>query len=74
MFPRGEDNNNKIIYLHIPDYSLHKTPRHHGFNSGPSNYFIPKIDMRNIDCHDPMTWICQIEHFFNLNEVPTLQR
>ena len=31
--------------------------QHHGFNSGPRNYFIPKIDMRKFDGKDPITWI-----------------
>ena len=26
--------------------------QHHGFNSGPIKYFIPKIDMRNFDGKD----------------------
>ena len=31
--------------------------QHHGFNWGPGNYFIPKIDMRTFDGKDPITWI-----------------
>ena len=31
--------------------------QHHGFNSDPRNYFIPKIDMRNFDKKDPIMWI-----------------
>ena len=31
--------------------------QHHGFNSGPRNYFIPNIDKRKFDGKDPITWI-----------------
>jgi hypothetical protein len=30
--------------------------------------------MRKFDGHDPMTWICQMEQFFDLHQVPTLQK
>ena len=48
--------------------------QHHGFNSGPRNYFIPKIDLRKFDGKDPVTWIFQMEQFFDLHQVPTLQK
>ena len=47
--------------------------QHHGFNSGQRNYFIPKIDMRKLDGKDPITWIFQMEQFFDLHQVPTMQ-
>ena len=28
--------------------------KHHGFNSGPKNYFIPKTSMRKFDGKDPV--------------------
>ena len=31
--------------------------RHHGFNLGPRNYFIPNIDMINFDSNDSITCI-----------------
>ena len=40
--------------------------QHHGFNSGPRNYFIPIIDMRKFDGKDPTTWIFLIEKLFDL--------
>ena len=48
--------------------------QHHGFNLGPRNYFIPNINMRNLDGKDPITWIFQLEQFFDLHEVPTLKK
>ena len=35
--------------------------QHHGFNSSPRNYFIPKIDIQKFDGKDPITWIFQME-------------
>ena len=52
------------------NYSL----QHHGFISGPRNYFIPKIYMRKFDGKDPITWIFQMEQFFDLHQVPILQK
>ena len=48
--------------------------QHHVFNSGPMNYFIPKFDKRNFDGKDSITWIFQMEQFFDLHQVPTLQK
>ena len=48
--------------------------QHHGFNLGPRNYFIPKIDMRKFDGKDPIMWIFQMEQFFDLHEVLTLKK
>ena len=35
-----------------------------GFNSIPINYFIPKIDTVKFDDNYPLTWIFQMEQFF----------
>ena len=48
--------------------------QHHRFNSSPRNYFIPKIDMRKFYGKDPITWIFKMEKFFDLHQVPTLQK
>ena len=50
------------------------TLHYHRFNSGSRNYFIPKIDMRKFDGKAPITWIFQMEQFFDLHQVPTLQK
>ena len=42
--------------------------QHHGFNSGPRNYFIHKIDIRKFDDKDPITWIFHMEQFFDLHK------
>ena len=46
---------------------------HHNI-MGPRNYFIPNIDMRMFDCNNPITWIFQMEQFFDLHQVPTMQK
>ena len=48
--------------------------QHNGFNSCPRNYFIPKNDMRKFDGKDPIMWIFQMEQFFDLHQVPTMQK
>ena len=50
------------------------SPQHHGFTSGPRNYFIPNIDMKNFDGKDPITWIFHMEQFFDLHQVPNMQK
>ena len=64
----------------IRDLSSRHSIIHHsiiyimGFNFGPRNYFIPKIDMRKFDNKDPITWIFHMEQFFDLHQVPTLKK
>jgi hypothetical protein len=45
-----------------------------GSNQGwfPRGIQIPKIDMRKFDGKDPITWIFQMEQFFDLHQVPNL--
>ena len=38
-------------------------------NVGSKTHHIPKIDMRKFDGKDPVTWILQMEQFFDLNNV-----
>ena len=35
---------------------------------------LPKIDMRKFDGKDPITWIFQMEQFFDQHQVPNLQK
>jgi hypothetical protein len=35
---------------------------------------VPKINMRNFDGKDPITWILQMEKFFDLHNVPHTQK
>ena len=38
-------------------------------NVGGKNHHIPKMDMRKFDGKDPVTWILQMEQYFDLNNV-----
>ena len=40
----------------------------------PMGIQLPKIDMRKFDGKDPITWIFQMEQFFDLHQVPNLQK
>ena len=37
------------------------------------NHHIPKMDMRKFDGKDPITWILQMEKYFDLNNVKNTQ-
>jgi hypothetical protein len=43
-------------------------------NFGLKTNHVPKIDMRKFDGKDPITWILQMEEFFDLNNVPHTQK
>jgi len=43
-------------------------------NFGLKTNHIPKIDMRKFDGKDPVTWILQMEQFFDLHEVQHTQK
>jgi gas vesicle protein len=43
-------------------------------NFGLNTNHVPKIDMRNFDGKDPITWILQMEQFFDLHNVPHTQK
>jgi hypothetical protein len=43
-------------------------------NFGLNTNHVPKIDMRNFDGKDPITWILQMEKFFDLHNVPHTQK
>ena len=42
-------------------------------NVGRKNHHIPKMDMRNFDGKDHVTWILQMEKYFDLNNVQNTQ-
>jgi len=43
-------------------------------NVGGKNHHIPKMDMRKFDGKDPVTWILQMEQYFDLHNVKNTQR
>ena len=42
-------------------------------NVGWKNHHIPKMDIRKFDGEDPITWILQMEQYFDLNNVQNRQ-
>jgi hypothetical protein len=43
-------------------------------NFGLNTNHVPNIDMRKFDGKDPITWILQMEQFFDLHNVPHTQK
>ena len=43
-------------------------------NFGLNTNHVPKIDIRKFDGKDPITWILQMEQFFDLHNVPPTQK
>jgi hypothetical protein len=43
-------------------------------NFGLKTNHIPKINIRKFDGKDPITWILQMEQFFDLHNVPHTQK
>ena len=43
-------------------------------NVGLKSHHIPKVDMRKFDAKDPVTWILQMEQYFDLNNVKNTQK
>ena len=72
--PRLEKIEEQLESRNLESSKFDDSLQHHGFNLGPRNYFIPKIEMRNFDGKDPIMCICQMEQFFDLHQVPTLQK
>ena len=65
MFPNGE---NIVEETHDEE----KIYVNHDFinsNVGWQNHHIPNMDMRKFDGNDPVTWILQLEQYFNINNV-----
>ena len=67
------DDNIKMGFQNL-DHSSPNNNDHQYCISGLRNYHIPKIDMRKFDGKDALTWICQMEHLFDLHQVPTQQK
>ena len=43
-------------------------------NVGLKNHHIPKMDMRKFDGKDPVTWVLQMEQYFDLKNVQNTQK
>ena len=70
MFPNGE----KIVE---ETHDENKINVNHDFinsNVALKNHHIPKMDMRKFDDKDPVTWILQMEKYFDLHYVQNTQK
>ena len=78
VFQGTHDENKRDDNINMGFHNLyHSSPDnndHQYCSSRPRNYHIPKIYMRKFDGKDALTWICQMEHFFDLHHVPTQQK
>lgn len=73
------EGTHESVHIEQPSINNH-VPRgfdsHSDVNHGwiPRGIQLPKIDMRKLDGRDPITWIFQMEQFFDLHQVSTLQK
>ena len=70
MFTNGEN-------IVEETYDENKINVNHDFinsNVGLKNHHIPNMDMRKFDGKDPVTWILQMEKYFDLNNVQNTQK
>ena len=71
----GQDTHDDKNNAHVEKPSINKNASR-GFDQGwsPKGIQLPKIDMRKFDDKDPITWIFQMEKFFDIHQVPNLQK
>ena len=71
-----EKNNSHVELPSMNKHDLRGFDSNMGSNQGWSTrgLQLPKIDMRMFDGKDPITWIFQMEQFFDIHQVPNLQR
>ena len=70
IFPNGE----KIVEETHDEKKINVNCDFINSNVGGKNHHIPKMDMRKFDGKDPVTWILQMEQYFDLNNVQNTQR
>ena len=65
MFPNGE----KIVEETHHENKINVSRDFINSNVGGKNHHIPKMDTRKFDGKDPVTWILQMERYFDLHDV-----
>ena len=68
--PNGE----KIVEETHDEKNIHVNHDFINSNAGFKNHHIPKMDMRKFDGKDPVTWILQMEQYFDLHNVQNTQK
>ena len=70
MFPNGE----KIVEETHDENKINVDHDFINSSVGWKNHHIPKMDMRKFYGKDPITWILQMEQYFDLNNVQNTQK
>ena len=76
---QGTHDDKNTTHVEQPSINKH-APRGFDSNMGsnqgwsPRGLQLPKIDMRKFDGKDPITWIFQMEQFFDIHQVPNIQK
>ena len=70
MIPNGE----KIVEETHDENKINVNCDFINSNVGKNNHHIPKMDMRKFDGKDPVTWILQMEKYFDLHNVKNTQK
>ena len=70
MFPNGE----KIVEETHDENKINVNRDFINSNFSGKNHHIPKMDMRKFDGKDPVTWILQMEQYFDLHNVKNTQK
>ena len=76
---QGTHDDRNSSHCEQPSFSKHTLggiDSNTGSNQGwfPRGIQLPKFDMRKFDGKYPITWIFQMELFFDLHQVPNLQK
>jgi hypothetical protein len=73
LIERPPESENVSHEIHVEDKrKMNKDCRNSNFGLD-TNHF-NKIDMRKFDGKDPITWILQMDHLFDLHDVPYTQK
>ena len=70
MFPNGKN----IVEETHDENKINVNRDFINSNVGCKNHHIPKMDMSKFDGKDPVTWILQMEQYFDLNNVQNTQK
>ena len=70
MIPNGEN----IVKETLDEKKISVNHNFIESNIGLKTHHIPKIDMRKFYGKDPITWILQMEIYFDLHDVQLLQK
>ena len=70
MIPNGE----KVVQETHDENKINVNRDFINSNVGLNTHHIPKVDIRNFDDKDPLTWILQMDQYFDLHNVQNTQK